>query len=231
MPNVKPEKTIYQNFSKEGTYSIKLKVTNTDGNFDEAEKEIHVIKLDDEIPKGDFEKQKVLYKTLTDRNILCKVLSGKIQGANITIYDDKTIQATNLKGEIQKKTLGEIAENYKRNNTILNTINDLHSKHDRKRILFFGCNISHARTIAIVLKAKYDIKAAYLDSTIPIGRRIQIINQFKNGEISVLCNVDILTTGFDVPEIDCVFVARPAKSTVLFTQMIGKLMHCVEILQ
>ena len=48
LPNVKPEKTIYQNFPKEGKYRIKLKVTNSDGNFDEAEKEIHVIKLDDQ---------------------------------------------------------------------------------------------------------------------------------------------------------------------------------------
>ena len=49
------------------------------------------------------------------------------------IIHGNELTETNLKGEIQKRTLGEIADDYKRNRTILNTINNLHSKYNRKR--------------------------------------------------------------------------------------------------
>jgi len=38
----------------------------------------------------------------------------------------------------------------------------------------------------------------------------------------VICNYDIFSTGFDVPNLDVVFIARPVNSPVLFNQMIGR---------
>jgi hypothetical protein len=48
------------------------------------------------------------------------------------------------------------------------------------------------------------------------------IEKFRNGEIDVLINVNIMTEGMDVPEVQTVFIARPTISTVLMTQMIGR---------
>lgn len=52
--------------------------------------------------------------------------------------------------------------------------------------------------------------------------REQILQRFKRGEIKVIANVGVLTTGFDYPELDTVLLARPTKSLSLYYQMVGR---------
>ena len=52
--------------------------------------------------------------------------------------------------------------------------------------------------------------------------RRDCIKKFKNGEIDIICNCDVFTTGFDEPKIECIFIGRPTKSIVLHQQMIGR---------
>jgi len=52
--------------------------------------------------------------------------------------------------------------------------------------------------------------------------RTRIINGFKNGSIPVVCNVGVLTHGFDYPELDTIVIARPTMSLALYYQMIGR---------
>ena len=61
-----------------------------------------------------------------------------------------------------------------------------------------------------------------MDSTVEDFIREQIISDFKNGKIKVLVNVGILTTGFDYPAVDCLIYARPTKSKILYTQILGR---------
>ena len=49
-----------------------------------------------------------------------------------------------------------------------------------------------------------------------------LIKEFKENKLDILCNYGVLTTGFDVPSINCVIVARPTTSVVLYSQMIGR---------
>jgi ATP-dependent helicase IRC3 len=52
--------------------------------------------------------------------------------------------------------------------------------------------------------------------------RLERLNAFKNGEFPVLLNCGIFTEGTDIPNIDCVLLARPTKSRNLLVQMIGR---------
>ena len=52
--------------------------------------------------------------------------------------------------------------------------------------------------------------------------RRHIVNEFKNGSISVLFNYGVLSTGFDAPNINTVMIARPTTSIVLYSQMVGR---------
>ena len=54
------------------------------------------------------------------------------------------------------------------------------------------------------------------------NERNDILNKFKSGEINVICNVGVLTTGFDFPALDCIILARPTKSLGLYYQMVGR---------
>ena len=66
------------------------------------------------------------------------------------------------------------------------------------------------------------IRAAHVDGEIPKGRRGAIINEFRKNKIQILCNYGVLSTGFDAPKIDVVFISRPTASVVLYSQMIGR---------
>lgn len=55
--------------------------------------------------------------------------------------------------------------------------------------------------------------------------RESVLNKFKSGEIKVVCNVGILTTGFDFPELETIVLARPTMSLALYYQMIGRSMR------
>ena len=52
--------------------------------------------------------------------------------------------------------------------------------------------------------------------------RRKIIGDFKAKKIQVLCNCEVLTTGFDAPKVTHVVMARPTVSQVLYEQMVGR---------
>ncbi|MBQ1807850.1 MAG: DEAD/DEAH box helicase family protein, partial [Ruminococcus sp.] len=62
------------------------------------------------------------------------------------------------------------------------------------------------------------IPAAHIDGDTPKAERDKIIGGFRSGEIRILCNVDLISEGFDVPDCECVILLRPTKSLTLFIQ-------------
>lgn len=72
------------------------------------------------------------------------------------------------------------------------------------------------------LLAKRVPDSAYVSSDTPDKERDQIVKDFKAGKIRTVFNVNILTTGFDFPELDNVIIARPTMSLTIYMQMIGR---------
>ena len=66
------------------------------------------------------------------------------------------------------------------------------------------------------------IKAAAVDGQMDIEERRDILHRFSQGEIRVVANCQVLTEGYDEPSVDCVMIARPTRSRVMYTQMIGR---------
>ena len=64
--------------------------------------------------------------------------------------------------------------------------------------------------------------SAIVTGETPKAERERIIRLFRSGEIRVVCNVGVLTTGFDFPELETVILARPTMSLALYYQMIGR---------
>lgn len=62
------------------------------------------------------------------------------------------------------------------------------------------------------------ISAAHIDAKTPRDQRTEIIDDFRNHTIKVLCNVDLIGEGFDVPDCSTVIMLRPTKSLSLFIQ-------------
>jgi superfamily II DNA or RNA helicase len=90
-----------------------------------------------------------------------------------------------------------------------------------RRVLFFGCSVQHSRFVTAML-IYFGVKAAHVDGSTDRSLRRDVIQGFKDGRIQVLCNYGVLSTGFDAPNTDVVFISRPTGSVVLYSQMIGR---------
>jgi DNA repair protein RadD len=91
----------------------------------------------------------------------------------------------------------------------------------RKAWLFFCSGVEHARHIAEVLTLR-GVPAACVTGDTPKAERKDILARFKAGELRAVTNANVLTTGFDYPDIDLIAMLRPTKSPVLYVQMAGR---------
>lgn len=88
--------------------------------------------------------------------------------------------------------------------------------HDRKAICYCS-TIPHSEETAQAFTAA-GIPAAHIDGTTPHAERERIVQGFRDGSIRVLCNVDLISEGFDVPDCGCAILLRPTKSLTLYIQ-------------
>lgn len=142
------------------------------------------------------------------------------------IYSDTDLShVKTLAGEFNQKQLEETVNNDNRNKIIV----DAYFKYakDRKATLVFATGIDHCRDICKEFQDN-NIACEFVDSTIDDDLREQRIADFKNGKIKVLINVGILTTGFDHEPVDCIIYARPTKSKILYTQILGRGLRTAE---
>lgn len=66
------------------------------------------------------------------------------------------------------------------------------------------------------------IRIADIDSDTPAQVRKKLVQDFKNGDLDIIVNVDIFSEGFDCPNLEFVQLARPTKSLVKYIQQIGR---------
>lgn len=87
----------------------------------------------------------------------------------------------------------------------------------RKGILVFTRFLKEAERLTYSISG-----CAIVSGDTPKGERERILEAFKAGEISVVANVGVLTTGFDYPELDTVVMARPTMSLAMWYQIVGR---------
>ncbi|MEP7009106.1 MAG: DEAD/DEAH box helicase [Acidobacteriota bacterium] len=88
-------------------------------------------------------------------------------------------------------------------------------------ILYFGPSVRDAECMAFLLRQQ-GIPAAVISGVTRDVTRRQVVAEFKQGGIRVLCNCEVLTTGFDAPRVTHVVMARPTVSRVLYEQIVGR---------
>jgi DNA repair protein RadD len=93
---------------------------------------------------------------------------------------------------------------------------------DRNAVLIFASGVKHGAHIVSVLKAQHGIDCGFVTGDTPVAERDRLLDEFKHGRLKYLCNVSVLTTGFDAPNIDCVVLLRPTLSPGLYYQMVGR---------
>lgn len=87
----------------------------------------------------------------------------------------------------------------------------------RKGILVFTRFVKEAQRLADTIP-----NCAVVSGETPKVERERILTEFKSGNIPVVANVGVLTTGFDFPELDTVVMARPTMSLAMYYQIVGR---------
>jgi len=106
---------------------------------------------------------------------------------------------------------------------------------ERKAWLIFCAGINHAESIALLLRDR-GIAAQCVTGETPKREREEMLADFKAGRLRALTNANVLTTGFDYPDIDLIAMLRPTMSPGLYVQMAGRGMrvkshtdHCLAL--
>lgn len=86
-----------------------------------------------------------------------------------------------------------------------------------KQTIIYCSNIKHSEEVAEAFQNK-GINAVHFDGNTPKSKRKQIIEDFRLGKIKILCNVDLISVGFDMPNVECCVLLRPTQSTALYIQ-------------
>lgn len=92
---------------------------------------------------------------------------------------------------------------------------------ERKSTLVFCVDLAHVSDLTATFR-KYGVDARFVTGDTPKRVRSERLDAFRNCEYPVLINCGVFTEGTDIPNIDCVVLARPTKSRNLLIQMIGR---------
>lgn len=92
----------------------------------------------------------------------------------------------------------------------------------RRSILVFTKFVWEAQSLANRLNSESPGMAAVVSDETPPVLRKRLVEQFKSGQLQVMVNVGVFTTGFDHPPLDAVVLARPTMSLSLYYQMVGR---------
>ena len=144
-----------------------------------------------------------------------RVLPATGRPVKLTTEEEKYLEEWK---DLHPDVLRRLAQERDRNRQILEAIIGLDPSWP---ILFFGCSVQHAKAVAVLLRRRGREAAVVTAETRDATRR-HLVQAFKRGDIQVLCNYGVLTTGFDAPRVRGVVIGRPTTSRVLYDQMIGR---------
>lgn len=133
------------------------------------------------------------------------------------IMDESTLVLNTNGTEFTEESIREAVEANGINNKIYLRIKDLLKQGNRKSILVFVDSVQSCKKFC-----EYIPEAKYVSGETNSKERDKIVEDFKSGELKVLFNYGVFTTGFDYPGLDCIIMGRPTNSLSAFYQIYGR---------
>lgn len=121
-------------------------------------------------------------------------------------------------GDFVESELAELVNTPIRNHMLVKAYRDLARG---RRTIVFCVNVAHAQAVQLAF-AESGVRAAAVWGALPKDERRATLARFSGGELDVVTNCNLLTEGFDEPRVDCVIMARPTRSKLLYAQMVGR---------
>lgn len=160
----------------------------------------------------------ILYNVQT-RTLFDEGFLSPVQYHQLANFNRSKIQRNKTGGDYDEKSLKAYYGAIDFLGGVVKVTNRLLER-ERKSILIFTRFIEEARHLAENIPG-----AVYITGQTEKKERERILRDFKRGKIKVVCNVGVLTIGFDYPELDTIVIARPTLSLALYYQMIGRVLR------
>ena len=87
--------------------------------------------------------------------------------------------------------------------------------------IFFGWDLQHSREVAAEFNAA-GFNAAHVDARTPAPLREEAMDELRSGDLDIVCNHDIISEGFDAPDVGCIILGAPTASVVRYLQRCGR---------
>lgn len=146
---------------------------------------------------------------------------------DIDSFTDEELRKIELQGELDNNHIDKIVESPLRNKAIVDEITKCLDDPRKDHVLVFAASVSHCYVLKALLMMD-GIRSEVVTGDLEMYSRNKIIDEFKNGDIRVLINFGVLSTGFDAPKLKSLIIARHTSSMILYSQMIGRALRGVK---
>lgn len=160
------------------------------------------------------------YGQLSERGVLARIRHEVLPGISVQLSAAERDDALN-KRLVSANVLDRIGQDQARMAILVNHIQELVSEHSDWPVLVFTPSVLSAQVLAATLRYR-KIRAASVSGQTGRQQRRDVIRQFKDDEIQVLANCDLLAQGFDAPGVRALYIARPTFSPNAYIQMAGR---------
>lgn len=93
-----------------------------------------------------------------------------------------------------------------------------------RRTVVFAASVAHSQHIAERFRGA-GVRAEHLDGTTPVRERDACLARLRAGDCTVVCNCDVLSEGWDMPEVKCCVLAKPTRSVTKYLQKVGRVLR------
>lgn len=163
-----------------------------------------------------------IYETMVEGPSV-KWLIDNYHLAPFTYFAPQTLEGFKKRnGEYDKKSVDEVLGS----KIFGDAVSSYLSNANGKQAILYAHSVEYSKQYAVAFK-EAGVNAASVDGKTPKAERNQIINDFRSGKLKVLCNNDLISEGFDVPNCEVVIMCRPTASLVLYLQQSMRCMRYV----
>lgn len=166
---------------------------------------------------GDVFDGHVLARTprqLRDEGFLCPVGGWAYEAVDTSgakVKGGDYVASSLAAAAMSKRVLGDVVEEYVRHTP-------------GRRAVVFAASVEASRRMAELFVAA-GVPAEHVDGTTPTPERDATLARLRAGHTLVVCNCNVLTEGFDCPELEVCILARPTLSTAMYLQMVGRVLR------
>lgn len=171
--------------------------------------------------RADSEQLGKVWSTIAfERDIQWAIDNGYlIAPRSLTVHVPELAGLGNVKttaGDFNGRQLAEMMEA-----SVESTVDAVTRHAADRNIIAFAASVKHCEDLARALTAA-GVPAAYVVGSSTRDEREDAYERFNTGKVQALVTVMVLTEGADFPRCDCVVMARPTRSQVLFIQQVGR---------